>query len=172
MSLDPSRESPRDGLPEPAAADQRPARGGEQVAAAIAHGVDEARAEVTRTDTKAGTLLTLATGALALMVALGTRDHRLSFGAAVAMWCTAALDGAAALALLSVVRPRLSRGGMLGDHAALLRLEVGAQIDGWQRDRLDLMSRLAHTKHRRVRLAVDLLVASLAALAIAAVLAF
>jgi hypothetical protein len=143
----------------------------EKLSAAIANGVGEARAEVTRTDTKAGTLLTLATGALALMVTLGTRGHHLSLGACVAMWCAAALDGAAALALLSVVRPRLSRGGMLGDHAALLRLDDDAQLDRWQRDRLALMSGLAHTKHRRVRIAVDLLVASLATLAIAAALA-
>jgi hypothetical protein len=134
---------------------------------AVVSGVGEARAEVTRTDSKAGTLLTLTTGALALMVALATRDHHhVSIAAAIDM------DVTAAVALLAVVRPRLSRGGMLGDHAALLVLDDDAELDGWQRDRLRLMSGLAHTKHRRVRIAVDLLAASLIPLALAAILSF
>lgn len=139
---------------------------------AYAQAVDEARSEITRTDGKAGTLLTLATGALALMVALGTQGHRVSAAAAVTMWITAALDGAAGAVLLTAIKPRLPRGGMFRDHAVLLDIHEAAELEEWQRDRLRLMSGLAHAKHRRIRLAVNLLLVSLATLAVAATLTF
>jgi hypothetical protein len=135
----------------------------------IGKAVAEARDEISRTDSKAGVLLTLATGALAGTVTFARAGH-LPVPAAVALWASSALTGAALALLLSVVRPRLGttrRGGCFADHERLLS---GARLDGWQGDRLRLFSALAVAKHRRIRRAVDLLFTALAALAVGAVI--
>jgi len=133
----------------------------------VASTVTEARAEVARTDGKAGTLLALATGALTGLVTLARAGH-LAPAAAALLWLAAALTGAALALLLTVVRPRLgSSGTMFADHAALL---TAADLYAWQEARLRLLSALAVAKHRRLRRAVDLLLAGLVALATAAVL--
>src|SRR5450755_2610561 len=131
---------------------------GELIAAAVA----EARTEIARTDAKAGTLLTLATGALAGLVTLARAGHPAA-PVVVLLWLAAALTGTALGLLLMVVRPRLGRTRtMFADHQALL---TAPDLPGWQEGRLRLLSALAVAKHRRLRRAVDLLLAGLLALA-------
>lgn len=135
-------------------------------ATAVAAAVAEARDEIARTDAKAGTLLTLSTGALAGLLSFVRVGH-VPLPAAIALWLASALTTAALALLLMVVRPRLenSRDGIFPDHEVLL---VGTGVDGWQAERLRLFSALAVAKHRKVRRAVDLLFIALAMLAAAA----
>jgi hypothetical protein len=138
----------------------------DQITAAVA----EARDEISRTDTKAGTLLTVATGALAGLVTFAQAGH-LPVAAAVLLWLAASLSAAALVVLLTVVRPRLgASSNMFADHEALLNA-AACDLPGWQEARLRLLSGLAVTKHRRLRRAVDTLLAGLAVLAAAVVLA-
>lgn len=135
----------------------------------ISQAVTESREEISRTDAKAGVLLTLSTGALAGTVTFARAGH-VSAPASAALWLSAGLTALALALLLSVVRPRLGksrRGGCFADHERLLS---GDRLDGWQADRLRLFSALAVRKHRRLQHAVNLLFVALAALAVGAVL--
>jgi hypothetical protein len=141
-------------------------------AAVLAAAVAEARDEVARTDSKAGTLLTLATGALAGLLTFA--HARVPLPAAIALWVAAALTTAALGALLTVVRPRLgaSRSGDgLADHVQLAAISSDDGVRAWQAERLRMFSALAVAKHCRVRAAVDLLLVALAVLIVAALLA-
>jgi hypothetical protein len=138
----------------------------------IAGAVAEARHEVERSDGKAGTLLTLTTGALAGLLTFAHAGH-VRPPAAVLLWLATALTTTALAVLLTVIRPRLAAprgemGGMLGDHEQFLACTPD-RADEWNVARLRMFSALAVAKHRRIRLAVDLLFAALAALAIAAI---
>jgi hypothetical protein len=140
-------------------------------AAALAAAVAEAREEVARTDSKAGTLLTLATGALAGLLTFA--HARIPLAAAVALWLAAALTTAAVGALLTVVRPRLGtsrRGGGLADHVQLAAISTDDGVRAWQAERLRMFSALAVAKHCRVRVGVDLLLIALAVLVVAVML--
>jgi hypothetical protein len=141
----------------------------------VAMAIAEAREEISRTDTKAATLLTLATGALAGVLAFA--HTRVPMPAAVALWTAAALVTLALAVLLMVVRPRLvnvPRNSGFPDHQWLA--DAGPDVDcrawrAWQATQLGLLSALAVSKHRRLRLAVDLLSAALLTLAVATPLA-
>lgn len=142
------------------------------LAAQVGIAVAEAREELSRTDAKAGMLLTLATGALAGLLTFARAGH-VPFPAAVALWLATALTVAALGLLLAVVRPRLGRGcrgGVLPDHQQLLSGAAAADLHEWQAGRLRTLSALAVAKHRRVRHAVDLLLVALAVLALAVLL--
>lgn len=136
----------------------------------MATAIAEARDEISRTDSKAGTLLTLATGALAGLLTFA--HAHVPFAAAVALWGAAALTTAALGVLLTVVRPSLSgvpRTGVFPANESLLNGAV-TDLPARQAGRLRTFSALAIRKHRRVRLAVDLLLGGLAALGVAVVL--
>lgn len=140
--------------------------------AEIACLIAEAREEVSRTDGKAGTLLTLATGALAGLLTL--THTRIPLPVAITLWLAASLVTAALAVLLAVVRPSLPairHGGIFPGAANLLAAAPGADLRSWQESRLRTFSALAAAKHRKVRLAVDLLGLALAVLVIAVVLA-
>ena len=133
--------------------------------------VAEAREEVARTDSKAGTLLALATGALAGLVAFA-HSARLPVPVAVTLLAGAAMAGAAIGLLLFAVRPRLIGSGrdVLGDHRELLAITSPHELYQRQVRRLEMFSGLAVAKHRLVRRAADFLLAALVLLAVAAVL--
>lgn len=129
-----------------------------------------ARDEVVRTDTKAGNLLALASAAFAGLVTFA--NAKVPPAAATALWVSAALDAAAVAMLLVVIRPQLRgtpRGGMLPSHQMLLTASP-ADLHRHRAGELRIFSELAVTKHRHIRLAVDLLLIALAALIIAALI--
>lgn len=131
--------------------------------------VEEARAELSRADTKAGTLLTLVTGALAGLLAFA-QSTRIPTAANALLWLSAAAAASAAVLLLLVIRPWLGdSAGILGDHAELLDLEP-ADLTVWHRRRLVAMSGAALAKHRSIRRCVHLLLGSLALLMLAVVI--
>jgi hypothetical protein len=137
----------------------------EELAAAVA----EARDEVARTDGKAGTLLQVATWALAGLLALV--HARVPVAAAVGLWTAAVLVFAAMAVLLAVVRPWLGQTPRNGIFPSSEQLLAGGHVTdphAWHADRLQIFARLAVAKHRLVRLGVDLLLAAIAVLALAA----
>jgi hypothetical protein len=140
-------------------------------AGALGAAVAEARDEVARTDQKAGTLLQVATWALAGLLALA--HARIPVAAAIALWAAAALVTAAMAVLLAVVRPwlgRTPRDGIFPSTEQLLTAAHVTHLHEWQAGRLRMFTRLAVAKHRKVRLGVDLLLAALAVLLLAAAL--
>ncbi|WP_067502222.1 Pycsar system effector family protein [Actinoplanes sp. TFC3] len=151
-----------------------------ELGAAIAH----VRTELSRADAKAGTLLALAGTALTVLLALLARTS-LPGLAVTAGWLTAAVVATAVAHLALAIRPSLT-----GDHglvryarrgAAAVREELDAVDRGhWdavcrQKDRdhetLIALSRSAVTKYRRIRTAVDLMLAGLAGITLTAALA-
>lgn len=146
-------------------------RGGAQLRGElIAGAVCGAREELARTDAKASTLLTVATGALAGLVTFA--HAHIPVPASIALWAGAVLTGAALAVLLLAVRPRLNGarpGDVLPTHGRLLEA-TAAQLRTWQDEELRVMSRIAVVKYRRVRVAGDLLLAAVGVLAAAVVL--
>jgi hypothetical protein len=136
----------------------------------VAAAVTAAAAEVARTDSKVSVLLTLATGSLAGLLTFAS--SRVPPGAEAALLAAAALAAVAVVVLLTIVRPRLCgarRGGILPTHERLLAASP-AELCKTQDAELRFLSGLAVAKFRRVRLAVDLLLAAVAALAAAVVI--
>jgi hypothetical protein len=132
--------------------------------ALIAAAVEEARTEADRADGKAGTLLALATAALAGLVTFA--HARIPVAASVLLWLAAGSAGAAVYVLLAAIRPRLGGSArMLEDHARLLA--DGTDLAEWQVSRLRMLSAIAAAKHRRIRHSADLLVTGLMLLAAA-----
>jgi len=134
----------------------------------------EVRAELVRVDTKASTLLTLAGTALTVGLAVLARAGLP--GPALATGCvTVALIGAAVALLAGAVRPALG-----GNHGFVLYAVTapgdlvtdGADMDtpAALSERLVWLSRAVLAKYRRVRTAVDLLLAGLAGTALTALL--
>ena len=81
------------------------------------------------------------------------------------------LATAAMAVLLAVVRPWLSqvpRNGIFPSSEQLLTAGHVTDLHAWQADRLRTFARLAVAKHRMIRLGVDLLLAAIAVLALAA----
>lgn len=135
--------------------------------ALVAEAVREARHELGRADAKAGTLLTLATGALAGLLTL--IHTRVPLAAVALLWFAAALVTGSLAMLLLVVRSDVgSSSVMFHDHKELLDTDPGTERR-WQENRLRKLSRSAVTRHIRVRRAVDLLLGALATLVVAAV---
>lgn len=151
-----------------------------ELGAALAH----VRTELARADAKAGTLLALSGTALTVLLALLARTALPGFAVA-AGWLTVAVVAAAVAHLALAIRPNLT-----GDHgpvryarrsAAAVREEIDAVDRGhWdavcrQKDRdhdtLIVLSCSAVAKYRRVRIAVDLLLAGLVGVTLTAALA-
>jgi hypothetical protein len=140
--------------------------------AGVVAGLDaDARDHLSRADGKAATLLALATGALAGLLALA-QAARVSGAAAVLLWVAAGLSGVAVAMLLLAVRPWLAGGcgrGGLATHAAVLDAADRAGRLAAAEDQVRLLSGLAVSKYRRLRLSVDVLLCALAVLGAAAV---
>jgi hypothetical protein len=147
----------------------------------IRRATSDVRAELTRVDAKAATLLTLAGTALTVALAVLARAH-LPGPAAACGWLTAAVIATAVTCLATAVRPALA-----GNHGFVHyaqtpaeRLRVELTADAWTQvcdnqardaEALVWLSQAAVRKYRRVRLAVDLLLAGLAGTALTAALA-
>ena len=150
-----------------------------ELGAAIAH----ARTELSRADAKAGTLLALAGTALTVLLALLARTS-LPGLATTAGWLTAAVVATAVAHLALAIRPNLT-----GDHGVVryarrdwatvsnefTRLDAvwiaRAAHESREAEALVALSRSAVTKYRRIRTAVDLLLAGLAGITLTAALA-
>jgi hypothetical protein len=154
------------------------------VASPVADATTHVRAELSRVDAKAGMLLTLSGTALTVLLALLART-RLPLAAVATGWFTAAVVAAAVVALALAIRPRLAgshgfvryaRSNPAAVRDEFRRLHAGdwnAACENERRevDALVAFSRLAAGKYRRVRLAVDLLLAGLAGVTVTAALA-
>lgn len=137
---------------------------------------EQVRDELRRADAKATTLLSLVGAALAGVVALTGRP--LHVVTVVLLWCAAVPIGAAVVALLSAIRPRLTParpvpGSWLHATQAGPRALLAACAEGHP-DRSLLVARdvcvlagLAVTKYRRIGHAVSLLLVGLAVIAAA-----
>ncbi|WP_432862304.1 Pycsar system effector family protein [Microbispora rosea] len=137
------------------------------------------RAELARVDAKAGLLLGWAGAALAVVITITTAAATSTKGvpavALAGLWGTAGLLGVAVAVLLLAVRPRIPRIGGTGfvvharaaSPAALLHTLTTADAADHLIADVWLLSRLAVTKYRRLRLAVDLLIVALLVLAAA-----
>ncbi|GGM23150.1 Pycsar system effector family protein [Dactylosporangium sucinum] len=138
-------------------------------------------AELKRVDSKASTLLTLAGAALTVVLAMISRTS-LPAVAGVAGWVCVALIGLGIALLASAVRPSFN-----GDHGFIRYADADDADDVLARltsdpadpaaaqrehaQQLHWLSRAVRTKYRRVRLAVDLLVAGVGAAALTVALA-
>lgn len=143
----------------------------------MAEAVDDVRATLARTDTTAGSLLTLSTALLAGLVgaAAFVRPHLPEVVLVVAGLATGTLGGAV-LYLLATVRPRAG-GGYGPEHWAdqppkviVSELaEVHPAI--WRARELRALGGIVAVKHKRLRRAVDLLATAVLLYAAAAGLA-
>lgn len=134
-----------------------------------------ARSELARIDTKAAALMGWAGTGVAILAA-AISMAALPLPATVAVIAGAALLAAAVAVLLCVIRPALPTPGRgygfvrhaAGDGAALLAtLTIGEPLTERLADEVARLSQLALTKYRRLRTAVDLLLAALTCLAAA-----
>ncbi|MBE3014306.1 hypothetical protein IL992_34790 [Microbispora sp. NEAU-D428] len=136
------------------------------------------RAELARVDAKAGLLLGWTGAALAVVISVttaATSTNRVPTVALAGLWAAAGLLGLAVAVLLLAVRPRIPRIGGTGfvvharaaSPAALLHTLTTTDPAGDVAADVWLLSRLAVTKYRRLRLAVDLLMVALLVLAAA-----
>lgn len=138
------------------------------------------RAELVRVDAKAATLLTVAGVALTVGLAVLGRAG-LPTAAAVTGWLAVALLGAGVVLLALTIRPNLSGNhGFMRYVAVANAAELLADVAAQQNSRTPLSdlaeqiawtARAAHSKYRRVRHAVTLLLVGLAATAVTALLA-
>ncbi|MEU4164539.1 Pycsar system effector family protein [Actinoplanes sp. NPDC026670] len=154
-----------------------------EASSALDAALTHVRAELGRADTKAGTLLALAGTALTVLLALLARTT-LPGLAVAAGWLTAAVVATAAAHLALAIRPNLT-----GDHGIVryarrdwatvnnefTRLDAAwiarAAHESRGAEALVALSRSAVAKYRRIRIAVDLLLAGLAGIALTAALA-
>ncbi|GII65640.1 hypothetical protein Skr01_57250 [Sphaerisporangium krabiense] len=136
-----------------------------------------ARAELVRIDGKASGLLSWAGGAFAVIAGLtitASTATDLPAPATAALITSAGLLACAIGVLLAAVRPRVPRTGGTGFilyARATTAHEVLRELMTFRGDRVTIaaeevhiLSRLAVTKYRRLRLAVDVLLVALAAL--------
>lgn len=138
---------------------------------------DAARAELARIDTKAGILLGVSGTAFSVLAALSVLASGLPAPARAGLGGAVTLLAVSSAIALTVIRPFLPRPGtgtgfvahaalaVTGDPEQLLESLARAPEDRRARDIIRL-SAIAHTKYRRLRLAVDVLLAALAVLAI------
>lgn len=150
------------------------------VSSRLAEEITDVRGELLRVDGKASTLLALAGAALTVVLAMLGRTT-LPTPAAVAGWSAALLIGAGVALLATAVRPALNgrhgfvRHGAAPDTNAILEQFTTDPADPTrtQRERAEQLRWMAMAvgrKYRRVRLAVDLLLAGVAAAALTAAL--
>lgn len=163
----------RDSAPAPAIAPQLQARLDQldQAAATdLLAAADAARAEVTRTDTKAATLTSFTGTAFSVLAALVTLASGLAVLARVGLAVAVALLAASSAVALSVIRPSLPRPGQ--GTGVMAHAEVTGPADLLEalaenpqtRRATDVirLSQLARAKYRRLRLAVDLMLTAVA----------
>lgn len=144
--------------------------------------IADVQAQIARADTKASILAGLSLAALTGGTAVVTKVHLHGFAVAGAV-LTACLIAAALVLLGAAIRPALG-----GNHGFVrwasapdlhsLRMDLARSRNRYSDDAekadteyLWLMSRSARCKYQRIRLAVDLLGAALAAVALTAILA-
>lgn len=137
----------------------------------------EVRAELVRVDSKASTLMAVAGAALTVGVAVLARAGLPGVALAAGL-VTVGLVGTAVALLACAVRPSLGGGHGLVRYATALPGDLMTEAAappllaaGEQAHHLVWLSRMAVCKYRRVRLAVDLLVAGLGGTAATAALA-
>lgn len=137
----------------------------------------EVRAELVRVDSKASTLMAVAGAALTVGVAVLARTDLPGMASAAGV-VTVGLVGAAVALLACAVRPSLGGNHGLVRYATALPGDLMTEstapplvATGEQARHLVWLSRAAVRKYRRVRAAVDLLVAGLVGTALTAVLA-
>lgn len=142
---------------------------------ALTEHLERTQGAIHHADTKAGVLVAVVTGALALVAAAGTTIH-LPAPAAITGAAGAALLLLAADALLTAVGPRLGTSAG-GDRASFVhwRTCTAAEIreqaaDDRRPHAIATLARIAHHKHSRIRRAVTLVRAAGALLAITAIL--
>jgi hypothetical protein len=139
------------------------------------------RGELARVDSKAATLLTVAGVALSVGLAVLGRSH-LAVVAAATGWLAVALLGAGVVLLALAIRPNLGGDHGLGRYAKAangdqLLADLARERRTYHRPLADLAEQLcwtaraARAKYLRVRHAVTLLLAGLAAIAVTALLA-
>lgn len=163
----------RDSAPAPAIAPQLQARLDQldQAAATdLLAAADAARAEVTRTDTKAAILTSFTGTAFSVLAVLVTLASGLAVPARVGLAVAVALLAASSAVALSVIRPSLPRPGQ--GTGVMAHAEVTGPADLLEalaenpqtRRATDVirLSQLARAKYRRLRLAVDLMLTALA----------
>ncbi|MDT0307017.1 DUF5706 domain-containing protein [Streptomyces sp. DSM 44917] len=141
--------------------------------AALSEALEETRAQIARTDTKASMLLALVGAVFAGVLAVGG-SLDLSAAALIPGALGAVVLAGAGEALLSVVRPRLTpvAKGWLLDWASLTPERLRQEITTDHRpEAVTVLARQAVAKHKRLQRAVDLIRAAGVLLAIAALIA-
>ncbi|GAA3096389.1 Pycsar system effector family protein [Streptosporangium carneum] len=179
--LTPASETPTQAVPVAVSGTvrARPDRLDEHGAAELLAETEAVRTELARTDAKAATVLAFAGTAFSVLAALSVLAPELAVPARVGLAGAVALLGASSAVALGVIRPSLPRSGPgtgFVAHAAVRDAEELLAVladDPQARRARDIvhLSRTARAKYRRLRLAIDLAFAALAALAVAAVFA-
>ncbi|MFS1305182.1 Pycsar system effector family protein [Streptosporangium longisporum] len=133
------------------------------------HEATAVRAELARTDTKAGIILAFAGTSFSVLAALTVLASALAVPARVGLGVAVALLAAASAVTLTVIRPALPRRGRGGTGftaAAFLDVdELLATLPDTATERardVIRLSQIAHAKYRKLRLAVDLMLTALA----------
>lgn len=135
----------------------------------IASTVTSLQADLARTDAKASLLLALSGAALVALASSATELHP-TVPAAVAASLAAAALLASTLILLLAIRPHLGGEGWTS-WSRLSTDQLRDQLAaGYQVEHLTFMAALAVRKFRRIRAAVDCMLAGLGLLAVAVVL--
>lgn len=127
------------------------------------------RGELARSDSKASLLLALTGAGLLALISLGAGGG-ISAPAVAAGAVAATAFLAATLVLLLAVRPSLGGRGW-PTWPDLSPADLHEHLQGQHIDEVRVLATTARTKFRRIRLAIDLLVCGLAALALSAGLA-
>lgn len=134
-----------------------------------------ARAELARTDTKAGILLAFSGTAFGVLAALAMLAATLPLPARIALGIAVALLAASSALALRVVRPTLPRSraqatGVMAYAYATSAAEMPgemADVDAHHAQDVTNLAKLARTKYRGLQLAVDLLLWALVAVGLA-----
>ncbi|WP_051866274.1 Pycsar system effector family protein [Streptosporangium roseum] len=140
----------------------------ESAAADLIAEAEAARAELARTDTKAATVLAFAGTAFSVLAALAVLASGLAVPARIGLGVAVALLAAASAVALCVIRPSLPRQGGTGfvSHAEAgdvdeLLEQLAADPETRRARDVIRLSSIATAKYRRLRLAVDLMLAAL-----------
>lgn len=139
----------------------------------LPHELATVRTELSRADTKAATLLGLAGTATSIAIALiALNTRQLPIPALIGASAAVAHLAASVVLLLLAVRPALPRPGEGAGWPAhayattdSLAATPAADTERARHAELICLSRLVGAKYRRIRIAVDLLLAALAAVA-------
>ncbi|MER5424399.1 Pycsar system effector family protein [Streptosporangium roseum] len=141
----------------------------ESAAADLIAEADAARAELVRTDTKAGIILAFAGTAFSVLAALAVLASGLAVPARIGLGIAVALLAAASAVALCVIRPALPRRGQgtgFVSHAEVCDVdelldELAADPETRRAKDVIRLSSIAKAKYVRLRRAVDLMLAAL-----------